>query len=104
MKNGQAREKHQYKYDEHRRIIEGTLINIQGIAIRRETDSYDARGNVTQKAQYDWHKIMFLRETYTYDEFDAKGNWTKRHTYKEEVLRAGPASETDVDYRTITYY
>ena len=77
-----------------------------GRVIARAQYSYDAkdRNNVTEVVLSGMGDIVQRREHYTYDEFDEKGNWTKRHTVKETARGSEIVKEMEVTYRTFTYY
>lgn len=68
--------------------------------------TYDDTGNVAE-ATYDIFGAgpKSEKSRYTYDAYDAMGNWTKR-TKGEWVTRPGQSSfePVEVTYRTITYY
>ena len=119
-----------YKYDEKGRLVESVWYDSGGKlwqrfvykfeGDRKEKLSYsgdgslgqryvyklDDKGNEIEEIDYDV-KDGSARErySYSYDEFDAKGNWIKRTTSKW-VTKEGKSSfqPNHVTYRTITYY
>ena len=82
-----------------------TLFQSNGTVIQmvRRILSYDERGNVKEALNYLSDNSIGSRETFSY-EFDSRGNWIKRNTSRE-VLREGRSqTESEVTYRTITYF
>lgn len=80
--------------------------NESGKIISRSQYTYDAkdRNNVTEVVRSGMGDIVQSREHYTYDEFDEKGNWIKRHTVREIARGSEIVKEIEITYRTFTYY
>jgi hypothetical protein len=91
-----------YTYDEKGRETEWVIyLPDESTAMGRKY-VYDERGSVTESLRYG-NGVLLSRETFTY-EFDARGNWVKRRVVRETLKEGASHTETDVNYRTITYY
>jgi len=93
-------------YDPSGKETEIVNYNSAGKITSRSQFSYDGkdRDNVTDVVRYGAGDIVENREHYTYDEFDAKGNWTKRHTVREVAKGSEIVKQMEATYRTFTYY
>src|SRR6266850_761384 len=101
--NGSARNVINRKYDADGRMTEEIFIDGDGALHHRNVLSYDERGNVKETLNYLRDNSIGSRETFNY-EFDPRGNWNKRNTSRE-VLREGRSqTESEITYRTITYF
>jgi len=82
-----------------------TLFQSNGTAIQmvRRILSYDERGNVKEALNYLRDNSIGSRETFSY-EFDPRGNWIKRNTSREVFKEGRSQTESEVTYRTITYF
>ena len=89
-------------YDDKGRETGLTVYLGDGTPTIEESRSYDDRWNVIEVLRYR-NGVLIKRETLTY-EFDARGNWVKRNIARETVQGNTSRSETEVNYRTITYY
>lgn len=101
---GETQGRHVYKYEGDRREISVYLSN--GLLGQKSAETFDAKGNKVEEAFYDVRNdTVRVRYTYSYDAFDARGNWTKMTTTRwvEREGKPTPAPES-VTYRTITYY
>ncbi|MGA9994631.1 MAG: hypothetical protein WBP93_04405 [Pyrinomonadaceae bacterium] len=83
--------------------VEMTSYEANGSMRRKATYIYDAQGNITETL---YHSSRPLDERYSYTyEFDAKGNWIKRKTFKWVTKNGRSYFEPyEVTYRTIAYY
>jgi hypothetical protein len=89
-------------YDEKGRETGWVIYRGDGAPGLGQRRGYDDRGNVIENLRYG-NGVLVGRETFTY-EFDARGNWVKRRTVKETVKEGISRTDTEVSYRTITYY
>lgn len=69
----------------------------------RKSLSCDELGNVKEAVNYLKNNSIASKETFTY-EFDQHGNWIKRTTRREVFKDGRSQTESDVTYRTITYF
>jgi hypothetical protein len=73
---------------------------------QKSVQTLDAQGRSVEETYYDVNTdAIEERYSYTYDSYDAQGNWTKFTTYKW-VTKDGKGQFVPdyVTYRTITYY
>ena len=95
--------KYTYKYDKKGNQIENNKFNADGILFGKYTYRYDDKGNEIEKNDYNADGSLYHKETYKYDdkgnkievngysnytykyEFDAKGNWIKKITFKNQI-------------------
>lgn len=124
--------KFKYKYDAQGNITEKAWYHNDGSLWLRYVSTFDANGNKTKFAQYRADSSLGFERTYkhddkgnviqeswdyaggdrsdhtntyTYLEFDSKGNWIKRYNY-ELNIRDGKSSTNllGMTIRTITYF
>jgi len=103
--DGSMRHRNTYTYDGHGNQTESMLFKSDGTVSPwfRRSLSYDDRGKVKEAVYYLSNNSIGSKETFSY-EFDEHGNWIKRKTSRE-VFKEGPSSsESEVTYRTITYF
>jgi hypothetical protein len=73
----------------------------------KELNVYDAKGNLIERTVFSRGSYYpdDSKYQYTYLEFDAKGNWTKREVKgKSAVYNGGTRGTHYIEYRTITYF
>jgi antitoxin component YwqK of YwqJK toxin-antitoxin module len=94
-----------FTYDERGRPTGRTTFKADGTPVQmyKWSHTYDDRGNMKEKISYAPDGSVSSRETFTY-EFDERGNWIKRITSRELFKEGRPQNETEVTYRTITYF
>ena len=129
--NGSTRNVINRKYDGDGRMTEEIFIGGDGALHHRNVLTYDARGNKTGWTlfQNDGTVVQMLRKSLIYDErgnvkeiinygaddsviskesftsvFDERGNWIKRNTSRELFKKGVSSTESEVTYRTITYF
>ena len=84
-----------YKYDAKGNKIEENSYFI-GLLDRKYTMKYDAKGNLIEGNSYEADGSLDYKYTFKY-EFDEKGNWIKRITFKNQI----PES---IEEREFEYY
>ena len=86
--------------------IEITEFDGDGVIDKKITETLDAKHNLIKRVdtRVGDYKVEY-RDFYKYDQFDAKGNWTRR-TVISETSRPNEAknNSTSKEYRTISYY
>ena len=103
--DGSFRHKNTFTYDANGNQTESLLFKSDGTVHPwfRKSLKYDERGNVIQAVHYLSNNSVGSRETFSY-EFDAHGNWIKRTTSRELFKEGRSQTESEVTYRTITYF
>ena len=92
-------------YDDHGEKASWTVHKPDGsfVLMFKRTQVYDAKGRVVAVTYYAPDNSVASREASSYED-DAQGNWIKR-TISREVFKKGQAQvESEVVYRTLTYY
>ena len=115
--------KSKFKYDDDGNRIEGTIYDEEGELAAKLKNKYDDDGNMIEEKQYDkegeltykWEyeydddgnpieekHTDYLSDTkekttYEYEEYDKKGNWTKRIWYRDD-------KPYRIEEREIEYY
>ncbi|HEX5706174.1 MAG TPA: hypothetical protein VFX96_02690 [Pyrinomonadaceae bacterium] len=93
-----------YKFSGNQK--ENLVYSANGSLNQKYVETLDAKGNKVEESFYDvkTDKVR-TKYSYTYDAFDAQGNWTKRTASKWVEQDGKPSLVPDhVTYRTITYY
>jgi YD repeat-containing protein len=94
-----------WTYDDHGNQIELIIHKPEGPSLRmfKRLLSYDGSGNIVEQLNYRTDGSPGSKETFSY-EFDAQGNWTRRNTVRELVKAEMLTRESEVTYRSITYF
>jgi YD repeat-containing protein len=102
---GTLQHRDSYKYDDRGNQIEWSFYDKDGKRGLKVSFGYsdDSRGIPTEFLQYDSNDKVVSKEVYTY-EFDARGNWIRSKTRREVFGGPAPVVETEMTYRTITYW
>lgn len=93
-KNGYISSENYYSYEENT-IIEKASVNVSKTSYV-ETTILNEKGDVISVQLNSSYLGELPATTYKYW-YDAYGNWTKRYTYEDGIIRS-------VDYRSFTYY
>jgi hypothetical protein len=86
--------------------VETLTYSDDGELVDKRVETLDAKGNAVETSYFDVKSdTVRTRYSYTYDSFDAQGNWVKRTT-SEWMTKDGKSffEPSYVTYRTITYY
>jgi acylphosphatase len=86
--------------------VETLAYNADGELVDKRVETLDAKGNAVEVSYFDVKSdTVRTRYSYTYDSFDAQGNWVKKTTAKW-VTKEGKSffEPSYVTYRAITYY
>lgn len=103
--DGTLRHRNTHVYDDQGNKREFLTTDADGGILIKMGMSYsaDSRGKPAELVRYNRSNVVITRETFTY-EFDSHGNWIKRNTIRECFQKEDPTRETEVTYRTLTYY
>jgi hypothetical protein len=103
--DGSLHHRNTFTYDGHGNQTGSILFKSDGTVSPwfRKSLSYDDRGNVKEAVNYLSNNSIGSKETFSY-EFDEHGNWIKRKTSREVFNAGSSSSESEVTYRTITYF
>ena len=94
--------KYVYKLKSNRR--EELVYSADGSLNQKYVYTLDEKGNEVEMLIYDTEKnSVESKETYKYEEFDSKGNWTKRITSEGEKESNFSLKPSKITYRKITY-
>ncbi len=74
--------KNKYAMNGNRQVKD--CFNEFGLLFLKSNYKFDKNGNEIEVKEYDSHHGLKYTTTFTYESYDAKGNWTKRTTYKNE--------------------
>ena len=85
-----------YKYDDKGNRIESATYDVYGELMGKSKFKYDDKGNQIEWAYYDKDGELDYTEIYEL-EYDSKGNWIKKITYKDD-------KPTFISEREIEYY
>jgi hypothetical protein len=69
----------------------------------KKTQVYDATGRVTAATYYQSDNSVASKESVSYED-DSHGNWIQRTTLREVFERNGVRVESDIFFRTLTYF
>jgi len=92
-------------YDEHGEKVSWTVHKPDGtfVLMFKKSQVYDAKGRVTAVTYYASDNAVTSKESFSYED-DAHGNWIKRTTSREVFKKDRVLSESEVVYRTLTYF
>ena len=76
-----------YKYDDKDNRIEANGYSANGSFNGKYINKYDDKGNQIEENYYKADGSLDSKETYKY-EFDGKGNWIKRITFKNQIPKS----------------
>lgn len=93
----------QYNPQAKGRQVEEPMMSSNGSSSGKWVKTYDASGNLIEKARYDANGSMIEKHNIAY-EYDSQGNWIKRAA--TQVIDNGqPSSKTsEASYRLIVYF
>jgi hypothetical protein len=92
-------------YDDQGEKVSWTVHKPDGtfVLMFKKSQSYDAKGRVTAVTYYATDNAVTSKESFSYED-DAHGNWIKRTTSREVFKNNAVRSESEVVYRTLTYF
>lgn len=92
-------------YDDHGEKASWTVHKPDGASVLmfKKTQVYDSKGRVTAATYYQSDNSVSSKESISYED-DAHGNWIKRTTSREVFKKNLVQSESEVVYRTLTYF
>lgn len=103
--DGSLYQKNVFTYDDHGNETSWTVARHDETSAQmfRKDQRYDEHGNVKETVSYLDDGSLRGRETFTYD-LDERRNWIKRTTSRELFKESRSQLESEVTYRTITYF
>ena len=102
--NGALHHRNVLTYDARGNQTNWTLFKSDGTVVQmRRSLSYDNQGNVKEVIIYGPDDSVISKESFTFA-FDQRGNWIKRTTSRELFKEGLSRTESEVTYRTITYF
>lgn len=92
-------------YDDHGEKASWTLHKPDGtfVLMFKRTQVYDAKGRVTAVTYYQSDNSITSKDSYSYED-DSHGNWIKRTTSHEVFEKNQVRVESDIVFRTLTYF
>jgi len=103
--NGAMHHRNVMTYDDHGEKASWTLHKPDGtfVLMFKRSQVYDAKGRVTSVTYYESNNAVASKDSYSYED-DSHGNWIKRTTSHEIFEKNQARTESDIIYRTLTYY
>jgi hypothetical protein len=92
-------------YDDHGEKVSWTVYKPDGtpVLMFKKTQVYDSRGRVTAATYYQSDNSVTSKESISYED-DSHGNWIQRTTSREVFEKNGVRVESDIFFRTLTYF
>ena len=92
-------------YDDHGEKASWTLHKPDGtfVLMFKRSQVYDAKGRVTSVTYYGSDNAITSKDSYSYED-DSHGNWIKRTTSHEIPEKNQVRNESEIIYRTLTYF
>jgi hypothetical protein len=102
---GQMHHRNVMTYDDHGEKASWTLHKPDGtfVLMFKRTQVYDAKGRVTTVTYYQSDGGVASKASHSYED-DSHGNWIKRTTSRENFEKNQVLVESDIVYRTLTYF
>lgn len=103
--NGAMHHRNVMTYDDHGEKASWTLHKPDGtfVLMFKRSQIYDAKGRVTSVTYYASDNAIASKDNYSYED-DSHGNWVKRTTFHEIVEKDQSPVDSDIIYRTLTYF
>jgi hypothetical protein len=92
-------------YDDHGEKASWTVHKPDGtfVLMFKRSQAYDSKDRVTAVTYYTSDNAVTSKESFSYED-DAQGNWIKRTTSREVFKKDLVQSESEIVYRTLTYF
>ncbi len=85
-----------YTYNDSGRLVDVKRYRGDGGLNVTATYKYDRWGNEEEEREFDSHESLQFRTTFEYGNYDKKGNWLWKATYKNDVPRS--VTERVIEY------
>jgi hypothetical protein len=92
-------------YDDHGEKVSWTVHKPNGtfVLMFKKSQAYDGKGRVTAVTFYQSDNSVTSKESYSYED-DSHGNWIKRTTSREVFEKNQVRVESEIFFRTLTYF